>query len=338
MWWLQFMRTGDPKVFDAALAFSRHLMDVDNTHWPTGPKYLGDSNYPMDWWTTSKEPEGTKYLGIGRRHAPQHWMHILSAHAWVQGWIASYYLAGEQRGLDVARMTADLHLRRLFGEHELTGRRLYLSVWNLSEVYDATKDPRYKRELEDRVERMLRLQPEQYDSIVLDRFGYTNVYASQGLSRYLEITGNPDVRAALVRHARAVRDNPPLNHWMESYLSSIHSLTLGYKLTGDSSFVEEMLKRLEPLKVDALPRPIDDSWTQKELFDALEKANHFPMDPNRIRPGANSVMMANPPPRRPIWAFTNGLRVFGWTSAYTVPYALAILEEQVKTSKKHPQE
>ena len=342
MWWLQFMRTGDPKVFDAALAFSRHLMDVDNTHWPTGPKYLGDSNYPMDWWTTSKEPQGTKYLGIGRRHAPQHWMHILSAHAWVQGWIASYYLAGEQRGLDVARMTADLHLRRLFGEHELTGRRLYLSVWNLSEVYDATKDPRYKRELEDRVERMLRLQPEQYDSIVLDRFGYTNVYASQGLSRYLEITGNADVRAALVRHARAVRDNPPLNHWMESYLSSIHSLTLGYKLTGDSSFVEEMLKRLEPLKVDALPRPIDDSWTQKDLFEALEKANHFPMDPNRIRPGANSVMMANPPPRRPIWAFTNGLRVFGWTSIYTVPYALAILEEQVKTSKseikKHPQE
>ena len=129
---------------------------------------------------------------------------------------------------------------------------------------------------------------------------------------------------------------------MESYLSSIHSLTLGYKLTSDSSFVEEMLKRLEPLKVDALPRPIDDSWTQKELFEALEKANHFPMDPNRIRPGANSVMMANPPPRRPIWAFTNGLRVFGWTSAYTVPYALAILEEQVKTSKseikKHPQE
>jgi hypothetical protein len=97
-----------------------------------------------------------------------------------------------------------------------------------------------------------------------------------------------------------------------------------------------MLKRLEPLKVDALPRPIDDSWTQKELFEALEKANHFPMDPNRIRPGANSVMMANPPPRRPIWAFTNGLRVFGWTSAYTVPYALAILEEQVKTSKSAP--
>jgi hypothetical protein len=124
----------------------------------------------------------------------------------------------------------------VFGEHERR-RRLYLPCEPLGGL-DATKDPRYKRELEDRVERMLRLQPEQYDSIVLDRFGYTNVYASQGLSRYLEITGNADVRAALVRHARAVRDNPPLNHWMESYLSSIHSLTLGYKLTGDSSFVE----------------------------------------------------------------------------------------------------
>ena len=333
MWWLQFMRTGDPRVFDAAIAFSRHTMDVDNTHWPAGARFIGDSNYPMEYWNALKEPPATKYLGIGRRHAPQHWMHILSAHAWVQGWMASYYLAGEQRGLDVARLTADLHLRRLFGEHELTGRRLYLSVWNLAEVYDATKDPRYARELEDRVARMLRLQRDQYDSLVLDRFGYTNIYASHGLSRYLEITGNADVRSALVRHARAVRDNPPLNHWMESYLSSIHSLTLGYRLPGDLSFVDEMKRRLEPLKVDALPRPIDDTWTQRALFEALEKANHFPLDPNRIRPAAGSTLSANPQPRRPIWAFTNGLRVFGWTSAYTVPYALAVLEE-LRT--KHP--
>jgi hypothetical protein len=242
--------------------------------------------------------------------------------------MASYYLAGEQRALDVARMTADMHLRRLFGEHDLTGRRLYLSVWNLAEVFDATKDPRYLRELEERVGRMLRLQREQYDSLVMDRYGYTNVYASHGLSRYFEITGDAAVRDALIRHARAVRDNPPLNHWMESYLSSIHSLTLGYRLTGDRSFVDEMKRRLEPLEVDALPRPIDSSWTQRELFDALEKANHFPLDPNRIRPAAGAAVTANPQPRRPIWAFTNGLRVFGWTSAYTVPWALAVLEHE----------
>ena len=27
------------------------------------------------------------------------------------------------------------------------------------------------------------------------------------------------------------------------------------------------------------------------------------------------------------WAVGNGLRIYGWTTAFTVPYALAILEE-----------
>ena len=43
--------------------------------------------------------------------------------------MASYHLAADHRGLDVARQTADMHLRRMWGEHELTGRRLYLAVW-----------------------------------------------------------------------------------------------------------------------------------------------------------------------------------------------------------------
>jgi hypothetical protein len=322
------MRTGDAAVFDAAVAFSRHTMDVDNTHWPAGPAYLGDSNYPLDFWNSQTQPAAGRYVGVGRRHAAQHWMHILSAHVWVQGWMAAYYLAGEHRGLDVARLTADMHLRRLWGEHELTGRRLYLSVWNLAEVWDATKDPAYARELGDRVDRMLRLQRDQADSLVIDRYGYTNVYASHGLFKYLTMTGRDDVRRALVRHARAVRDNPPLNHYMESYLSSIHSLVLGYRLTGDASFVEEMQRRLEPLKMDALPRPIDDTWTQGGLFEALERASHLPDDPNRFRPAMSNRGTVMAAPRRPIWAFGNGLRIYGWTTAYTLPYALAVLEER----------
>ena len=327
MWWLQFMRTGDPKVFDTAQAFSRHLMDVDNTHWPAGPTYYGDTNYPMDWWNTLKAPPATKYLGVGRRHAEQHWMHILSAHVWVQGWMASYYLTADQRALDVAKLTADMHLRRLWGEHELTGRRLYLSIWNLSEVWDATKDERYAKELEFRVAKMLQLQREQADQLAIERYGYANVYATHGLWKYYTMTESPAVRAALVRNARAVRDIPPLNHMMESYLATIHGLSLGYKLTGDRSFVEEMERRLEPLRTDALPRPIDDSWTRSDLFAALEKGSKLPADPNRLRPNANNEYTAAPPPRRAIWSFTNGLRVFGWTTAFGVPWALATLDE-----------
>lgn len=343
--WLQFMRTGDPRYFDAAQALSRHTMDVDNTHWPQGPRYLGDTNYPLDYWNTTKEPAATKWLGIGRRHSPQHWQHALSAHVWVQGWLADYYLAGDHRALDIAVQTANMHLRRLWGDHELTGRRLYLSVWNLAEVWDATKDPRFGEEVKQRAARMLRLQFEQGGSLALDRYGYAQIYASQGLSRYYSMTGDADVRQALVRHARFVRDVPPLNHWMESYFSSIHSLALGYELTGEPSFLAETKKRIADMRTDPLPRPIDDSWTQQALFEAYESASHLPPDPNRHRPptgrggrggapraDANETTGRGGAPRRPGWSPTHGLRIFGWTHAYTLPYALAVLQPKAAGS------
>jgi hypothetical protein len=344
--WLQFMRTGEARYFDAAQALSRHTMDVDNTHWPEEPRFLGASNYPLDYWKTLRLPPGNKYRGIGRRHSAQHWMHVLSAHVWVQGWLADYYLAGEHRGLDAAVQTAEFHLRRLFGEHELTGRRLYLSVWNLAEVYDATKDPRYLEELKSRVARMLQLGFQQGGNLVIDRYGYTHVYVTPGLTRYLSITGDPAVREALVRNARFTRDNAPYNHFMESYLASVVSLAAGYELTGDGRFADEIRKRLAPLRQDALPRRIDDTWTQAALFQALEKGSHLPPDPGRFRPdeqerreAARRAQAAGQAPSarvprldRPGWAFTNGLRVFGWTSAFTVPYALQVLERAQATA------
>jgi len=186
-------------------------------------------------------------------------------------------------------------------------------VWNLVEVWDATKDERYEREVKERIARMLFWQErEQGGSLVMDRYGYAQNYASHALARYLELTGDRLVRAALVRHARRVRDIPPLSHGMESYLATIHSLVVGYDLTGEPSFLQELKRRIEPLKMDALPRPIDDSWTQRELFAALEKASHLPK---------------NPDGSRPIWSFTHGLRVFGWTHAYGLPYALRVLAQ-----------
>ncbi len=331
MVWLQFMRTGDPRFFDAAQAFSRHTMDVDNTHWPAGPSYLGDSNYPLDYWGSLDAPPATKWLGIGRRHTEQHWQHALSAHVWVQGWLADYYLAADHRALDVAVQTAEMHLRRLWGEHELTGRRLYLSVWNLVDAWDATKDPRYAEEVEDRVARMLRLQFDQGGNLALDRFGYAQIYATQALARYLSMTGDPRARTALVAHARWARDVIPLNHWTESYLSSVHGLAIGYDLTRDQGMLAEMKRRIEDTRTEALPRPIDDSWTQETLFEAFEGVSHLPPDPNRHRSDIRRQTPARPGPsgpRRAGWAVTNGLRVFGWTHIFSLPYALAVLSEE----------
>lgn len=327
MHWLQFMRTGDPKYYHAAEAMSRHTMDVDNVHWPTGPKYYGDTNDAIDFWKMESkiESEATPYLGIGRRHASQHWTALLSAHVWVEGWIASYNLTGYHRGLDIARLTADSHIRRLWGEHGLTGRRLYLTVWNLVEAWDATKDPRYLADLEDRVDRMLYLQngPDQYDNLVIDRYGYSQIYASHGLYKYYQLTKDERVRQALIRHARAVRDNPPYNHEYESYLATIHSLLVGYEFTKEKSFFDEALHRSEVLKVDELKNTFEELGTQKAIGNALTAVSHLPVQ-GVLSPKSRWVEN---------WNILQGIRVFGWTHIYNLPWLVHWLEESAKSEE-----
>lgn len=310
MFWLQFMRTGEQRYFRAADAASKHTMDVDNIHWPASPRYNAATNDAVVYWDYEDQAPGTPYLGIGRRHASQHWISLLSAHVWIQGWIAAYYLNGYHRGLEVARQTGDAYIRRIWGEHGLTGRRLYLSVWNLVELYDATKEEKYWEELGDRVDMMLELQkePDQYQALVMDRYGYSQVYASHGLSQYYRVTGDEQVKNALVRHARAIRDNAPWNHLYESYLSSIHSLLLGYEYTNEPSFLRQAIKRAKVLQTGILPMDANEYPTSESLAQALEGVSHLPDDLRSVRP-------AN-------WSITQGLRVFGWTHIYNVPALL----------------
>ena len=324
MLWMQFMRTGDPKFYNAAQAMSRHTMDVDNIHWPKKPVYHGDTNPVLDYLQSKEAPDlTTPYLGIGKRHGDQHWSAVLSAHVWVQGWLADYYLSGDHRGLEIARQTADTYVKRIWGDHDLMGRRLYLSVWNMTEVYDATKDEVYLTDLKDRIKHMLDLQngTEQNSSLVIDRYGYSQVYASQGLSKYYRITRDEKVKQALITHARSVRDNEPIAYFMESYLSSIHSLLIGYEFTKDQSYLDRALERAAVLKTDQANVKFDNNATQKQLAETLLKVSHFPQDPEK---------------EYAEWDVRNGLRVFGWTHAYNVPYLLYWLrnEEPQKSIKK----
>jgi hypothetical protein len=322
MLWMQFMRTGDPKFYVAAEANSRHTMDVDNIHWPKKKTYYGDTNPAVDYFAQKDAPNtSTPYLGIGRRHAEQHWTAILSAHVWVPGWLTSYYLTGYHRGLEIAKQTADTYCNRIWGEHDLTGRRLYLSVWNMTEVYDATKDPRYFADLQDRVDQMLALQngTEQYHSLVIDRYGYSQVYASQGLRKFYSITGDEKVKDALVKHARALRDIPPMNHQFESYLSSIHSLLVGYEFTKDKSYLNAALERAKVIKTEQSEVNFDNKATQETLANALLNVSHLPPDPDN---------------KDAEWDVRNGLRVFGWTHFYSVPTLLYFLRNQKVKGKK----
>lgn len=322
MWWLEFVRTGNPMYFKTAQAASMHTMDVDNIHWPKDEVYFGDTNESLHAFEVADAPKGSPYVGMGRRHAAQHYTSQLSAHVWVPGWISSYYLDQNFRGLEVAMETGDYYIRRIFGDHGLRGRRLYLSVWNLGEIYDATKMKKYGDELKYRMDLMLELQkhPDQGNEIVLNRYGYSQVYVTNGIRKYVQLTNDEDVKDALVDHARRVRDVPPLNHEMESYLSSISSLVLGYEYSGEKSFLDEAMNRAQYLKTDELAQAFGSYENQRILADALEEASHFPKDPAARR--------------APIWQITNGLRVFGWTSIYNVPYLEYWMEKENYPAEK----
>ncbi|MFT7187432.1 MAG: hypothetical protein ACI9AV_000685, partial [Sediminicola sp.] len=304
--WTNFMRTGNPKYYHMAQNMSKHSMDVDNIHWPRKRNYVGEINDAIDFWNYEDEPESTPYLGIGRRHGDEHWNALLSAHVWIQGWIASYYITGDQRALEIAKMTGDTYLKRIWGEHDLRGRRLYLSVLNLVELYDATKLEKYKTELDDRVRIMLELQKEQGGNILLDRYGYSQTYVAQGLYKYYQLTGSKEVKKALIDHARWVKNVPPLNHQMESYLATIYPLIIGYDLSGNKTFFGEAMKRSELLKVSKLSLNLNKDVTQKEYSEALLKISRLPKDEGETA----------------IWDLNQGLRVFGWTHANNIPYLL----------------
>tara|TARA_B110000902_G_scaffold210855_1_gene241384 strand:+ start:11803 stop:14403 length:2601 start_codon:yes stop_codon:yes gene_type:complete len=312
MLWTNFMRTGKAKYYYAAQNMSKHTMDVDNIHWPKKRKFVGFANDAIDWWNYEEEEESTPYLGIGRRHGDEHWSALLSAHVWVQGWIASYYITGDTRALEVAKMTGDTYINRIWGGHGLRGRRLYLSILNLVEIYDATKLEKYKKELDERVQLLLSLQKEQGGNLLLDRFGYSQNYVAQGLYKYWQLTNNDKVKKALIDHARWVKNVPPLNHEMESYLATIYPLILGYEFTGNKNYLNEAIERSKVLRVDAL----NYSFTnQKEYSEALKKVSKLPLGQDGDRT---------------IWKIDNGLRAFGWTHAYNIPYLLYYLNQEKK--------
>jgi hypothetical protein len=312
MWWLEFMRTGNRDYYLTAWSASQHTMDVDNIHWPNFPNYKGNTNNSVDFFNSGiNETTGSPYVGMGRRHAAQQYTSLLSAHVWVSGWLASYYLAGNHRGLDIAEQTGDFYLRREFGDHDFRGRRLYLSIWNLIEIYDANKKQKYWDELNTRVSALLELQKEsdQAGSLVIERYGYSQVYLSQGLYKYYQLTSDQKVKNALIMHANWQLKNPSLNHKMESFMASIPSLLIGYEFTKDKSYLNEASERAKFLHTDPLPVNINSFKSKIEFAQALDKTSNMPPDTESMRGEA-------------IWKATNGLRVFGWTHIYSIPYLI----------------
>ena len=141
---------------------------------------------------------------------------------------------------------------------------------------------------------------------------------SHGLTKYLQMFYRPDVDRALVQHSRSIRDVPPVDHDMESYLSSIHMLITGYDLSGEESFLAEACKRSENLLVDEMQQSTGGlgEFNQRDFAAEMERVSNLPT-------GGEGPSFRG---RLPIWSFSNGMRIFGWTHAYSVPYMIDRLE------------
>lgn len=85
----------------------------------------------------------------------------------------------------------------------------------------------------------------------------------------------------MVRHARWVRETPPLNPEMGSYLSSISVLLLGYQLSGDSSLYRTAYERAQSLKTDRLSLSFEEASSPADHFRAPERVSHRPRSRER---------------------------------------------------------
>ena len=83
-------------------------------------------------------------------------------------------------------------------------------------------------------------------------------------------------------------------------------MVIGYEYSGEQNLLDEAVKRAEALKTDALEKDLWAFESQRALSDALEEASHLPKQEGGFRPA--------------IWQMSNGLRIFGWTSIYNIPY------------------
>jgi hypothetical protein len=79
----------------------------------------------------------------------------------------------------------------------------------------------------------------------------------------------------------------------------------------------EACRRAAYLRTDEMPQPLESYKTQRELVAQMEAVSHLPQ-----RPVGDGVFTA----RGPIWNFSGGLRIFGWTHVYGVPYLIDRLQ------------
>ena len=250
MWiYEQFFRTGKGEYLDAALALSRHTLDVD---------LINSNNY-----------EGNRKVKMhGHRHNVNHWGdgYVGIRVAAPQGFRLGYFLTGDLRIYDQLKMAMEAHWDSVyeFDKQHATGLGLLIFFW------EATGDDAYKKAINSYLDYQVAhfkkfgyihngtwkfrkdqnrvLSNEPLSGSPIDFF-FQNFGSAYSLMELADLTGRTDLMDAIIGLAR---DTMQLRSWSwESKYCYYRLMAFAYRCTGDRTFLQYADAGVMKLKVNS---------------------------------------------------------------------------------------
>lgn len=150
--WLLALRKGDFDICRRAIAVSRHLMDIDICNWSTKASEAPVKNKKLEWRRKIKGALND-YKGLSHWHAGSRNPDYNSQTEFA---LLYYYITGDIRGLDVAKMWGEASLKLY--RKPLQGRPATGMISALTDLWLATSDERYKALIEKHLAKLAATQ------------------------------------------------------------------------------------------------------------------------------------------------------------------------------------
>ncbi|MCR4877376.1 MAG: glycoside hydrolase family 127 protein [Clostridiales bacterium] len=241
---LQYMRTGERRFLDYAIAAGNHWMDVDVCHYSRDPLRIGGQ------WEHC------------RRHVLDSTM--VCSHEWVEGLLDLYHLTGDVRALETALGIGE-NIRRLLEtpayqtRGESNARETGWALRSLTALYVETHDSGWLEKAEWIVDNF-RAWKEEYGGWIAPYTDNTQIHtpfmiavAMGSLYRYYEVFPSESLRQMLLDAAEDLLENamtpyglfiykelPSLNRLGNNTLL-LEAMTIAWRLSGEIRYLEKGL-------------------------------------------------------------------------------------------------
>ncbi|MFO7901260.1 MAG: hypothetical protein R6U98_01250 [Pirellulaceae bacterium] len=273
---LEYIRSGDPRAFFLGCQTELHNRDIDTVHWSEDPNEIGgvyvhQMCHVGDYYDRSV-PGSLGFPSGG----------FTVSHAWTEGHFAHYFLTGDRRSLGTGKAVADFFIRKELGRpYDFSSTRT--PGWHLimlCAAYHSTGDPYYLNAARVVTERVLEVQDKLPRPLPEHQLGDRKPYQEggwvramvpghckceprhqgnagfmiavllSGLKYYHDITGDERVKRSIIRGAHYLLD--------ETYSDEVH----GFRYT--SCPAHSHRPGTTPLMVEGIARAY--LWTKDKRF------------------------------------------------------------------------